>query len=119
MALLLSAFGLPVAYVMTVLFGLPAFFALRKARIVRRSVTVAVAAAIGGLFVVLIEAQRVLTFGDGSSFSSSSGGCASIVDNVRTLCGYSQLLQQVGFFAIAGGLSGLAFWTIYRGRGPT
>lgn len=118
MALLIGGFGLPVAYAIAIFIGVPAYYALMKAGIIRRLVTISVAASIGGLFVILLELRRVLMIVDGSSFSYSSGGCASIVDNVRTSCGYLNLLRDTGLYAASGALSGLVFWAIYTGWRP-
>ena len=112
--------GLPIAYALTLMFGLPMFLTLRRFNRITAVSTIGSAACIGFLFISTIILQSALnTPPDGVTFSFGNGTCDIIVENVRTFCGYVLWGQQIAYCTAAGAFAGLAFWMIYRGGRPS
>ncbi|MEM7227021.1 MAG: hypothetical protein AAF495_28900 [Pseudomonadota bacterium] len=116
-AAVISLFGLPIAYGIAMVFGLPAFIILRSLGILNFYVTLLAASAIGSLFTILSELRRVISVASGSGGTSFYGSyqCDIIVDGVRTACGYVYLFQDLLTSMLLGALAGLTFWVIYNG----
>lgn len=106
--------GLVLCYAVILFVALPLFLVLRSISIEGPFVSVICAALIGALFSLGPEMFRVATLDGLSSFSSRIGDCDTIVENVRTACGYTELLKETALNALLGAAAGLTFWQVYQ-----
>lgn len=107
------SFGVIISYAAIIILGAPAFIVLRMIKVESALLTICIAATIGALVIISPEVYRVASISAGSTHSFRTGSCESIVDNVRTACGYANLLQNAGYFAGLGALAGATFWYVY------
>jgi hypothetical protein len=74
------------------------------------------AALIGTLILALFALLPSATVTSYSYFSNATGSCDAIVDGVRTACGWMSVFVTMGFVAVFGAASGVAFWALLRWR---
>ena len=110
MALIAFVSASSVGLVLALVFGIPAYLALTRLRIVSPWATMAAAALIGASFPWLAHFLLL-----DPSASLSANGCRSVLNGVTTACGYRQLALDMIVPALIGAGGGLAFWLVYNG----
>lgn len=91
----------------------PIYVLFRALKIEYASVTVVLAGAIAA---TLYAWPEFLPTSENSNFSFSTRDCDTIVDNVRTACGWQIFWKGLTIYTITGAVGGLAFWRLYAGR---
>lgn len=98
-------YGLVGAYPPTIVFGLPAYFALRRRfdpSVFNCALVGAVVATLPWMFLVLVSPPD----------QASIGGRATVINGTYTAFGWLMNAQTLGPIAVAGALSGALFWAI-------
>ena len=94
------------AYATAALIGVPVYLLLRR-RLRPRLATVA---ALGGLIALAPWLVLYLVSGPLPVDYARIGSCITVVDGVRTWCGYLEYVKLFGFLFLLGALGGLTFW---------
>lgn len=100
-----------VSWALILFFAIPLYFILKASNRLKPVYIIPIAGIISLLPTTYEELSRGLD--SNSSYSSGSGRCDAIINNIRTLCGYIELIEGMIFIFLLGCLAGYIFCAIY------
>lgn len=99
--------------IVMVVFALPLYVLLRVLKLESVLITIVSAGTIVALIISILE---LYPYGGGSSYSAQVGDCQTVIDGLRTPCGWVMFGEFLALHVFSGLFGGAVFWRLYSGR---